>query len=84
MGVVGIRIHNLRDSSNNLGIYGSNPFDLVTFSSNGKKLSSVVKLYDPAGATSTDVYKTIKDNIAAWVDEAKKIRAANGDDDASP
>lgn len=74
---MGIRIHNLRDSASNLGTYGANPFDLVTFTSNGKQLSSVVKLYNPSGASSTDVYKSINDNIAAWVDEAISIRAAN-------
>ena len=76
-GVVGIRIHNLRDSASNLGTYGANPFDLVTFTKSGKQLSSVVKLYNPSGATSTDVYKSIKDNIATWVEEAINIRAAN-------
>jgi hypothetical protein len=76
-GVVGIRIHNLRDSASNLGTYGANPFDKVTFKRSGKQLSTVVKLYNPPGATSADVYKSIKDNIASWVEEAIKIRAAN-------
>jgi hypothetical protein len=76
-GVVGIRIHNLRDSARNLGTYGANPFDQVTFTGSGKQLSFVVKLYNPSGATSADVYKSINDNIATWVEEAIRIRAAN-------
>jgi hypothetical protein len=74
---VGIRIHNLLDSAGSSGVYGANPFDLVTFKNDGKKLSSLVKLYSPSGANSTDVYKSIKDNIADWVEEAIEIRSAN-------
>jgi len=74
-GVLGIRIHGLQDSAKNLGVFGPNPFDLVTFKKDGKKLSSVVKLYNPSGSTSNDVYQTIKDNIASWVEEAITIRA---------
>jgi len=72
-GVVGIRIHNLLDSTGKAGSFGSNPFELVTFSS-GKKLSSIVRLYNPSGLNSTEVYKTIKTNIADWVEEAIGIR----------
>jgi hypothetical protein len=74
-GVVGIRIHNLKDKAGNLGTFGGNPFDKLTLQSGTKKLSSVVKLYDPSGWASTDVYKKIQDNIADWVEEAVKIRA---------
>jgi hypothetical protein len=76
-GVVGIRIHNLLDSNGSTGVYGADPFDLVTFTKDGKKLSSIVKLYNPSGANSTDVYKSIKNNIADWVEEAITIRADN-------
>jgi hypothetical protein len=73
-GVVGIRIHNLKDESSNLGTYGSNPFDNLTLQNGIKTLSSLVKLYDPPGVLSTDVYKHIKDNISSWVEEAITIR----------
>jgi MTH538 TIR-like domain (DUF1863) len=73
-GVVGIRIHNLKDRNGNSGSYGTNPFDKLTLQNGAKKLASVVKLYDPSGSSSTDVYKSIKDNIADWVEEAIKIR----------
>jgi hypothetical protein len=73
-GVVGVRIHNLKNHAEAHGTYGANPFDKLTLSNGTKYLSSVVKLYDPPGWASTDVYKYIKDNLAAWVDEAVKIR----------
>lgn len=73
-GVVGIRIHNLKDRNANAGTYGANPFDKLTLQNGTKKLSSVVKLYNPSGANSTDVYNSIKNNIAAWVEEAVKTR----------
>ncbi len=73
-GVVGVRIHNLKDESSNQGAYGANPFDRLTLQNGSKLLSSVVKLYDPPGWTSTDVYKHIKENISSWVEEAITIR----------
>jgi len=73
-GVVGARIHNLKNEFGNLGTYGANPFDELTLQNGTKKLSSLVKLYNPAGADSTAVYKTIKDNLADWVEEAVTIR----------
>jgi hypothetical protein len=36
-----------------------------------------VNLYNPSGANSTDVYNSIKNNMAGWVEEAITIRAAN-------
>jgi hypothetical protein len=74
-GVVGIRIHNLKDEAGNHGTRGPNPFDRLTLQNGTKFLSSIVKLYDPPGWASTDVYKQIKDNIADWVEEAIAIRA---------
>lgn len=76
-GVVGVRIHGLKDHAGNLGAYGGNPFDQLSLKSGTQSLSSVVKLYNPAGLTSTDIYKTIKDNIASWVEEAISIRSNN-------
>ena len=63
--------------SGSTGVYGANQFDLVTFTKDSKQLSSVVKLYNPSGANSSDVYKSIKDNIADWVEEAIEIRASS-------
>jgi hypothetical protein len=75
-GVVGIRIHGLKDRNGYTGGYGTNPFDKVSLR-NADKLSSVVKLYNPSGFASTDVYKSINDNLASWVEEAVKIREEN-------
>ena len=77
-GVVGIRIHNLKDSNGSQSAAGENPFDRLTFKGNGKALSSVAKLYNPLGASSTEVYKVIKINISSWAEEAISIREAAG------
>jgi hypothetical protein len=73
-GVVGVRIHKLKNASGFLGTHGANPFDELTLQNGAKKLSSLVKLYDPWGLDSSAVYKTIKDNLADWVEEAVTIR----------
>jgi hypothetical protein len=73
-GVVGVRIHNLKDQQGNHSAKGANPFDQLTLQNGTKRLSSIVKLYDPPGWASTDVYAHIKDSLADWVDEAIEIR----------
>jgi hypothetical protein len=73
-GVVGVRIHNLKNEAGDHGTYGANPFDSLTLKNGTKLLSSVVKLYDPPVWASTDVYKHIKDNLESWVEEAIEIR----------
>ncbi|SEA62911.1 TIR domain-containing protein [Leifsonia sp. 21MFCrub1.1] len=73
-GVVGIRIHNLADSSGNTTTAGLNPF--AGFALGDEKFDEVVKVYNPAGSTSADVYKTISDNIESWVEEAIAIRSS--------
>lgn len=72
MGVVGIRIHRLKDRFEKTALAGGNPFDHVKVA--GKSMSSIVKLYDPPGALSTDVYAYIKANLSTWVEEAILIR----------
>jgi MTH538 TIR-like domain (DUF1863) len=76
MGIVGIHIHGLKDSNSNIAIKGDNPFDYVTFG-DGKKLSTVVKCYNPAGANSQERYDWIKTNLANAVEVAIKIRNDN-------
>jgi hypothetical protein len=73
--VLGIYVHNLKNSDGKTSTKGSNPFDHVSLKSNGTKLSSVVKAYDPPGASSTDVYAHIKDNLESWIETAISIRA---------
>ncbi len=71
-GVVGVYIHNLLDSDGDKSEKGANPFADVTV--DGKKLSSIVKAYNPPYEGSTNVYDYIKQNLADWVEEAIKIR----------
>ena len=71
-GVVGVYIHGLKDLDGNQSTKGSNPFD--NFNLNGTKMSSIVKVYNPPYSDSKEVYKHIKDNLAAWIEEAIIIR----------
>lgn len=74
-GVVGIHVHSLKDSEGLKSAKGANPFSGITLNKGAKKLSEVVKVYDPPFSVSTDAYDYIKKNLAAWVDEAVAIRA---------
>lgn len=74
-GVVGIYIHNLRDSNGDQSTKGANPFYSIIVE--GKRLSNIVKAYDPPYKRSTNVYAHIKDNISDWVEEAIRIRSRN-------
>jgi hypothetical protein len=76
-GVVGIRIHGLRDTrTNRTCAAGSNPFDHVTLKKEQRPLSSLVKLYDPTDwfNDSKETYRTIKANLSTWIEEAIEIR----------
>ena len=77
-GLVGIRIHGLKNLSEATDSSGQNPFDYVSFTQSKRALSSVVKLYDPTvWFDSKATYKKISDNLQAWVEEAITIRNAN-------
>ncbi len=69
-GLLGIHIHNLKCPRNGTCNKGANPFDQFNFK-DGRKLSSVVKCYNPK---STDAYTDIKDNIEDWIEEAITAR----------
>ena len=77
MGVVGIRIHGLKDSKGYTSVAGANPFDSIEYGNTGRKLSSIVKCYDPAGADSKEKYDWIARYISAAVEEAIEIRSKN-------
>lgn len=64
MGLVGIRIHQLKNSRGVTGTAGANPLDYV--SSGGKKLSATFKTYD---WISDKGYE----NLGAWVEAACKL-----------
>lgn len=69
-GILGIHIHNLKCPRNGTCSKGSNPFDQFNFK-DGRKLSSVVKCYNP---DSRDAYNDIKNNIESWIEEAISAR----------
>lgn len=71
-GIVGIRIHNLKNLDGEQSKEGKNPFDGFTLG--GKPLSKTVKLYNPPYKISTNVYSHIKENIESWIEEAIEIR----------
>ena len=71
-GLLGIHIHNLKDADGDQSQEGANPF--YRLSVNGKRLSNIVKAYDPPYKRSTNVYAHIEENIASWVEEAIQIR----------
>lgn len=76
-GVLGIHIHNLKNSDQKQSTKGGNPFDSITLGTTKAKLSSVVKSYDPPYSESTEVYSYIKNNLGDWVEAAITIRKAN-------
>ena len=77
MGVVGICIHGLKNSDGNTSTQGSNPFDYINYGKTGKKLSSIVKCYNPAGSNSQERYGWLVKHLANAVEEAVVIRNNN-------
>ncbi|MEI7706637.1 MAG: TIR domain-containing protein [Chlorobium sp.] len=73
-GVVGIYVHNLKDSSGNQTMKGKNPFEKFTMKRDDKTLSSIVKTYYPPYADSEKVYDYISQNLNNWIEEAVTIR----------
>lgn len=77
MGVVGIRIHGLKNFDGEISTQGDNPFDYITHGPTKKKLSSIVKCYNPAGTNSKERYAWIEKHLANAIEEAIKIRGEN-------
>ena len=67
----------LKDKNGNTSVKGDNPFDYIGYGNTGKKLSSIVKCYDPQGADSKARYDWISKYISDAVEEAIKIRNEN-------
>ena len=72
-GIVGIRIHNIKDQDKNTDVAGRNPLDDFKMA-DGTLLSSICKTYDW-------VVDDGRKNIGTWADEAATIRAKFGTDD---
>ena len=77
MGVVGIRIHGLKDRLGYTSNMGANPFDSIGYNNTGRALSSIVHCYNPAGYTSQERYGWIRQHLANAVEEAIRIRKSN-------
>ena len=77
MGVVGIRIHGLKNADSETSTRGLNPFDSIGYGSTGKKLSSIVKCYNPIGSNSQERYDWISTHLADAIEEAIEIRNNN-------
>ncbi len=77
MGVVGIRIYGLKNLQGYVSARGKNPFQFIGYGDTGKKLSSIVKCYDPAGSNSKERYAWISKHLANSADEAVRIRNEN-------
>ncbi len=77
MGVVGIHIHGLKNKEKRIFTKGKNPFDYIPHRKTGKKLSSIVKCYNPAGTSSQARYDWIKKHLSNAIEEAIKIRNNN-------
>jgi hypothetical protein len=75
LGVVGIYIHGLKNLAGETSTKGNNPFDFIGYGS--KKLSAIVKCYNPGGATSKERYDWISKHLANAVEEAITIRTNN-------
>lgn len=72
-GVIGIYIHNLKDSSQNQSRKGANPFAGIEMK-DGRPMSDYVTTYDPPYTTSTFVYDYIAENIESWTEAAVLAR----------
>jgi hypothetical protein len=75
MGVAGIYIHGLKNRDGYITSQGNNPFDYISFGNTGKKLSSIVKCYNPIGIDSKEKYEWICNYIGGIANEAVKIRS---------
>ncbi len=72
-GLVGIRIHNIKDQDQKTDEAGRNPFDDFKLP-DGTLLSSVCRTYDW-------VTDNGRKNLGAWADDAANVRAKYGTDD---
>lgn len=77
MGVVGVHIYGLKNSDGYISTKGDNPFYYITHGTSGKRLSSIVKCYDPGGTNSKERYEWISKYISDAVEEAITIRRDN-------
>jgi antiphage defense system Thoeris ThsB-like protein len=75
LGLLGVRIHGLKNEAEQTSAAGANPFYGITIK--GKTLSQVVPVFQPTGQDSKAVYASIHNNLDQQVEAAIKIRASN-------
>lgn len=68
-GIVGIRVHNLKDEKGEQTTAGPNPFYSV-LTTDGERLSKYVRVFDSSYKTSSYVFSDISENIEALIEEA--------------
>lgn len=74
-GIVGIYIHNLKDSQGNQTTKGSNPFYNILIGKDKERLSKYVTCFDSSYSSSTYVYDDIKNNIEQLIEDAISNKA---------
>lgn len=72
MGVVGIRIHKLKNQLEKTSHRGKNPFNFVKY--DGVLMSSIVNCYCPKALNSAHCYNIIRSKLKNIVEEAIQIR----------
>ena len=77
MGVVGIYIHGLKNKEGSISQKGENPFQYITHGNTGKKLSTIIKCYNPQGNNSRERYDWISRHLSNAIEEAIQIRNDN-------
>ena len=76
-GVVGVRIHGLKNREGYISKKGANPFSYIQYGNTGRKLSQIVKCYDPEGGNSKGRYAWIERYLSGAIEEAINIRKNN-------
>lgn len=74
-GIVGIYIHNLKDSQGKQTTKGSNPFYNILIGKDKERLSKYVTCFDSSYSSSTYVYDDIKNNIEQLIEDAISNKA---------
>ncbi|MGL5052211.1 MAG: TIR domain-containing protein [Cetobacterium sp.] len=69
-GIVGVKIHNLKDDAGNQSSEGANPFYNIFVGKDKKRLSNYVTVFNSSYKTSTYVYSDIEGNIEKLIEDA--------------
>ncbi len=74
LGVVGLKIHGLKNSDGETSPEGKNPFDCFDGDTAGRRIQSMVKCYNPPGMAAKERHIWIASHLANIVEEAISIR----------